>query len=70
MHSGHFNAIRQAASLSDTLVVGVNSDAEILVNKGPVVLKGDERNAVINACKWVKECHADTDYVVTAKLLD
>jgi ethanolamine-phosphate cytidylyltransferase len=70
VHSGHFNAIRQAASLSDTLVVGVNSDSEILKNKGPAILNSVERNAVVKACKWVSECHEDTDYVVTEKLLD
>ena len=34
MHSGHFNAIRQAKALCDVLVVGVHTDAEILKHKG------------------------------------
>lgn len=34
------------------------------------MLNGAERNAVVNACKWVGECHEDTDYVVTEELLD
>jgi cytidyltransferase-like protein len=34
MHSGHYNALRQAKQLGDILVAGVHSDAEILKNKG------------------------------------
>ena len=43
MHSGHYNAIRQAAELSERLVVGVHSDAEIARNKGPAVMGEKER---------------------------
>src|SRR5688572_24829112 len=32
MHSGHYNAVRQAKELGDILVVGIHSDAEILNN--------------------------------------
>lgn len=38
VHSGHFNALRQAAGVIDTLVIGVNPDSEILRCKGPTVL--------------------------------
>lgn len=34
VHSGHFNAIRQAKALCETLVVGVISDEAIFQNKG------------------------------------
>jgi ethanolamine-phosphate cytidylyltransferase len=34
MHSGHYNALRQAKQLGDILVVGIHSDEEILRNKG------------------------------------
>lgn len=40
MHSGHYNAIRQAKQLCDVLVVGVHSDKEIGINK--VVFLGSE----------------------------
>lgn len=43
MHYGHCNALRQARSLGDQLVVGVVSDAEIIVNKGPPVTPLHER---------------------------
>jgi ethanolamine-phosphate cytidylyltransferase len=34
VHSGHFNALRQAKALCETLVVGVISDEAIFQNKG------------------------------------
>lgn len=43
MHYGHANALRQAKSLGDELVVGVVSDEEIVKNKGPPVLSMEER---------------------------
>lgn len=43
MHYGHANALRQAKALGDELVVGVISDEEIVVNKGPPVLSMQER---------------------------
>ena len=43
VHSGHFNAIRQAAALATKLVVGCNTDEDILVAKGPTILNVVER---------------------------
>lgn len=37
VHSGHFNAIRQAHALCDELVIGANSDEDIRKVKGPTV---------------------------------
>ena len=70
IHSGHYNAIRQAKALGDILVVGVNSDAEILKNKGPSVLNCKERADIIRACKWVDEVYEDTEYCVSIDVLD
>jgi len=47
VHSGHFNAIRQASGVIDTLVIGVNGDADILQFKGPTILNEEERTSVI-----------------------
>lgn len=55
MHSGHYNAIRQAKALTDILVVGVHSDEEIRKHKGPPVMNDEERLATVRACKWVDE---------------
>jgi len=70
MHAGHYNSLRQACKLGDVLVCGVNSDAEIVKVKGPPVFKGEERCAIVRACKWVDEVAEDTDYTPTDKLLD
>lgn len=59
MHSGHYNAIRQAKALTDILVVGVHSNAEILKHKGPPVMSDEERLANVRACKWVDEGEGD-----------
>ena len=70
MHSGHYNAIRQAKQLTDILVVGVHSDDEILKHKGPPVMNNEERLATVRACKWVDEVVFDTPYNPSLALLD
>eukprot|EP00743_Colponemidia_sp_Colp-15_P001086 GILK01001197.1.p1 GENE.GILK01001197.1~~GILK01001197.1.p1 ORF type:complete len:454 (+),score=70.73 GILK01001197.1:46-1362(+) len=70
MHSGHFNAIRQARALGDVLVVGVHSDAEITRHKGPPVMNENERYGLVEACKWVDELARDVPYSVSVALLD
>ena len=70
MHAGHFNAIRQASYLTPWLVVGPNSDEQILKMKGPTVLNSKERQAICRSLKWTDEVIADSPYVVDEKLLD
>lgn len=69
-HWGHMNALRQAKSLGDYLVVGVHSDEEIAKHKGPTVMKEQERYALIRACKWVDEVVEDAPYVASLEVLD
>lgn len=52
------------------LIVGVNSDAEILKNKGPPVLTCKERADILRACKWCDEVYEGTEYTVTIDTLD
>ncbi|KAI8056814.1 hypothetical protein BDF22DRAFT_668064 [Syncephalis plumigaleata] len=70
MHYGHANALRQAKEMGDYLVVGVHSDEEILKNKGPTVMKEEERYAAVEACKWVDEVVRDAPYVTSLEYLD
>jgi ethanolamine-phosphate cytidylyltransferase len=70
VHSGHFNAIRKSKLLCRELVVGVNSDADIIAFKGPPIMNGEERASMIKACKWVDEVLLDTPYVSDIPLLD
>ncbi|XWS35456.1 hypothetical protein CRYUN_Cryun21dG0127900 [Craigia yunnanensis] len=65
MHYGHCNALRQARALGDQLVVGVVSDAEIIVNKGPPVTPLHERMIMVKAVKWVDEVICDAPYAIT-----
>lgn len=55
MHYGHCNALRQARALGDQLVVGVVSDAEITLNKGPPVTPLNERFFCHAFSFWI--CH-------------
>ena len=70
MHSGHFNAIRKSKLLCRELVVGVNSDADIINFKGPPIMNGEERASMVRACKWVDEVQMDTAYVPDLALID
>jgi cytidyltransferase-like protein len=70
MHSGHYNAIRQAKMLGQTLVVGIHSDEEIARNKGMPVMNEEERISMVRACKWVDEIVLDAPYSPTSEFLD
>jgi len=72
MHSGHYNALRQAKLLfkNCVLVAGVHSDAEITAAKGMPVFNNEERLDLVRACKWVDEVEFDTPYNPTIELLD
>ncbi|XP_068317803.1 ethanolamine-phosphate cytidylyltransferase-like [Pyrus communis] len=69
MHYGHCNALRQARAVGDQLVVGVVSDAEIIVNKGPPVTPLNERMIMVNAVKWVDEVIPDAPYAITEEFM-
>lgn len=70
MHYGHANALRQAKALGDELVVGVVSDEEIIVNKGPPVLPMEERLALVSGLKWVDEVIANAPYAITEQFMN
>ncbi|KAJ2252619.1 choline phosphate cytidylyltransferase, partial [Coemansia sp. RSA 454] len=59
-----------ARAMGDYLVVGVHSDAEVEQNKGPCVMKEEERYAAVAGCKWVDEVVRDAPYVTTMEMLD
>ncbi|KAI8978449.1 hypothetical protein BDB01DRAFT_799926, partial [Pilobolus umbonatus] len=69
MHYGHANALRQAKEMGDILVVGVHNDAEIEKNKGPTVMKENERYAAVAACKWADEVVPNAPYNTTVEIL-
>jgi rfaE bifunctional protein nucleotidyltransferase chain/domain len=59
LHPGHLASLAAARQLGDVLVVGLNSDASVQVNKGPLrpILSEAERAAMLAAVECV-------DYVI------
>jgi len=71
VHFGHANALRQAKSLGDYLVVGVHTDEEITKNKGcPPVMNEEERYEMVAAIKWVDEVAKGAPYVTSLEWMD
>lgn len=70
MHYGHANALRQAKSLGDELVVGVVSDEEIELNKGPPVLSMEERLILVSGLKWVDEVITNAPYAINERFMN
>lgn len=66
---GHAGAMLQARQLGKELYVGVHSDQDILHNKGPVVMKLDERMTAVEACKWSTKAIAHAPYVTDPKFM-
>ena len=70
MHYGHANALRQARSLGDELVVGLVPDREILRCKGPPLLNENERLELVESVKWVDEVLTGVPYDLTPEFLE
>ena len=70
IHSGHFNAFRQAQYLGDILVCGLNSDADVAKAKGKTLMDIKERSTLAGASKWIGELALDTPYTPTVETLD
>lgn len=70
MHYGHMNAFRQGAALGTFLIVGVNSDESITVNKGQPVCNDEERLACVQGCKFVNEVVKNVPYVMSPEYVN
>jgi ethanolamine-phosphate cytidylyltransferase len=68
-HSGHYNALRQARDLGDILFVGVCSDKDTLLAKGPTILNEKERYEIISHCKFVDNIIEAAPYEIDSKWL-
>lgn len=55
LHSGHLEYFRNAKLISDTLVVGLNSDAWLQRKKGKAFLPYNEREQLIRSLKFVDD---------------
>ncbi|XP_052772625.1 ethanolamine-phosphate cytidylyltransferase-like isoform X1 [Mya arenaria] len=70
VHFGHANALRQGKRMGDKLFVGVHSDEEITMHKGPPVFNQEERYRMVRAIKWVDEVIESAPYVTTLDTMD
>lgn len=64
-HHGHAGAMLQARQLGDELLVGVHSDESIMENKGPTVMRLDERIMAVEACRWATKAIPRAPYVTS-----
>ncbi|PVH95523.1 hypothetical protein DM02DRAFT_617864 [Periconia macrospinosa] len=55
----------QARQLGTELLVGVHSDEAILENKGPTVMRLDERIMAVEACRWATRAIPKAPYVTS-----
>lgn len=55
----------QARQLGDELLVGVHSDEAILENKGPTVMRLNERIMAVEACRWATKAVPHAPYVTS-----
>uniref|UniRef100_F1KTF5 ethanolamine-phosphate cytidylyltransferase n=3 Tax=Ascaris suum TaxID=6253 RepID=F1KTF5_ASCSU len=70
VHFGHANQLRQAKQFGNYLVVGVHTDKEISLHKGPPVFCEEERYRMVRGIKWVDEVVEGAPYVTTVATLD
>lgn len=52
------------------MILGVNSDEDVIKIKGPPVLNQKERADIMRSCKYVDEVVEGTPYEVTVEILD
>lgn len=55
----------QARQLGTELLVGVHSDEAIMENKGPTVMRLDERVMAVEACRWATKAIPRAPYVTS-----
>lgn len=55
--------------MSDVIVAGVNSDEDVIKNKGPPILNLKERCEILKHCKFVDEVAPGTAYTPTFEML-
>jgi cytidyltransferase-like protein len=66
IHSGHIKLIKQARSLGDMLIVGINSDEWLARKKGRAFMPWQERLCVVNNLAAVDEVYTFDDEDGTA----
>ncbi len=54
IHSGHISLLKEASSLGDHLIVGINSDEWLERKKGYVFMPYEEREEIIQSIQYVQ----------------
>jgi len=70
VHYGHANQLRQSKQMGDYLIVGVHTDEEIEMHKGPPVFNQEERYKMVRAIKWVDEVVEGAPYITSLETLN
>lgn len=66
IHSGHIRYLKEAKTLGDMLIVGINSDEWLERKKGGAFMPWNERLAILNNLKMVDEVYTFDDNDGTA----
>lgn len=61
IHSGHVNYLKEAKSLGDKLIVGLNSDAWLVRKKGKTFMTYQHRKEILTAIRYVDDVVAFDD---------
>jgi len=67
-HVGHLRLIQRAREMCDKLIIGVNRDEDIIINKGrPAVISETSRLEIIRALKACDEAFLAPTYYLTVE---
>lgn len=69
-HYGHANQFLQAKQMGSYLIAGIHPDKVIMANKGPPVIKEDERYRLIRSVRFVDDVMEGIGYDITPAMLD
>jgi len=67
IHSGHIRYLKEARTLGDMLIIGLNSDEWLERKKGRAFMPWNERLCIINNLKMVDEVYTFDDEDGTAR---
>ena len=55
VHKGHIRMFREAANLGHQVIIGLNSDEWLSRKKGKPFMKWEEREEILESCKFVTQ---------------
>lgn len=64
-HSGHVRFLKRASELGDILIVGLNSDEDVISYKRMPIISLKDRTIVMESCKYVDKVISPCPLVIT-----